>query len=120
MSAVWPASLPLSPAMASYGESLMLNTVRTPGDNGPAASRYRGRMASVLSYEQVLRDDQVETLRAFMEDTLLGVRRFTYRHPRTGATVEARMVADRSGSYSTLTPICPGLWKASLQLEILP
>lgn len=114
----WPSSLPLSPAMAGYTESLRINVIGTPGDNGPAKFRRRGASTTPISYEQVLNGGQVEVLRDFVVNTLMGVRRFNLTHPRTGAQVEARIVP--AGEFYKLSAMGGDLWHVAMNLEILP
>jgi hypothetical protein len=67
-----------------------------------------------------MRTSQVEALRVFVEDTIKGTARFGFPHPRTGAIVEARLVATDNGEMYTVSYITNDVWSTSMQMEILP
>ena len=119
MPIVWPVSLPVAPLVQGYGEALPNNTIRTGMDVGPA--KVRRRAAAVpftMSASFICTDAQVETLWAFVRDTLLGGSlRFEWTHPRTGQTIECRFTGDKE-----LLKVDPsGLrWLVSFNLEVLP
>ena len=63
---------------------------------------------------------QTQTLETFVKDTLGGISRFGFTHPRLNTTVEARIVPESEGQLYSFTYLAPGYWTVSLQLEILP
>jgi hypothetical protein len=63
---------------------------------------------------------QTTTLENFVNNTLLGVKRFNFTHPRLGTTVECRLVPQGDGQFFTLQYRAPGYWQTNLQFEILP
>jgi hypothetical protein len=68
----------------------------------------------------ILTTAQTTTLETFIKDTLLGVKRFSFLHPRTAATVEARIIPSGDGEFFKLQYLAPGYWNTSLKFEILP
>jgi hypothetical protein len=89
-------------------------------DSGPAKQRRRGKRPDVLSVEFNMNTDQVNTLRNFIDNTIQGVIRFGFPHPRTEQVVEVRIVPQGEGELFGLTYILPNYWRVTLQLEVLP
>lgn len=115
----WPASLPQVP-QKGYSEDIGLNVLRTPMDSGPAKMRRRAKKPDTLNVSFLLTTTQAESLKSFVLDTLQGVARFGFPHPRTNQTVEARIIPSQDGIYYKLQYAAPGYYSASMQLEILP
>lgn len=115
----WPPGLPQIP-QKGYNEELGVLVVRTPMDMGPAKQRRRGQMPDQLNCSFLMTDTQVATLKTFVEDTIRGVARFYFPHPRTQATVETRIVPQGNGTMYNISYVGPGYYNVSLQLEILP
>lgn len=115
----WPASLPQGP-QKGYTEDINLNVLRTPMDAGPPKLRKRGKKPSTLSLTFLLTSTQVTTLESFILDTIQGVARFGFTHPRTLASIEARIIPQQEGTYYKLQYVAPGYYTANLQFEILP
>lgn len=116
---VWPASLPQMP-LDSYSENIGVLITRSPMDAGPAKMRRVGKRPDQLSVQYNMSTTQVETLRAFVQDSLRGTTRFGYTHPRTGSVVEVRIVPQSDGQMFSTSYILPNYWQISLQLEVLP
>ena len=116
----WPVGLPTKPLMDGYGESAGVLILRSPTDAGPAKMRRRGARPDRLSVRYLLTADQVETLDTFVRGTLKGTARFDYVHPRTGSTVEVRLVPGQDGDLYSLAPASPTHYSVSLALEVLP
>lgn len=114
----WPASLPQSP-QKGFSEDINLNVLRTPMDSGPAKVRRRSKSPAMMSVSFLMSKAQVDTLETFVLDTTQGVARFGFPHPRTGQTVEARIVP-QDRTYYKLQYAAPGYYNVSMQLEILP
>jgi hypothetical protein len=117
----WPTanSFPQSP-QKGFTESVGLNIIRSPMDSGPAKMRRRGTAPNTMDLSFILTTAQTTTLETFIKDTLLGVKRFSFTHPRTAATVEARIVPLGDGEFFKLQYLAPGYWNTSLKFEILP
>ncbi len=116
---VWPTSLPQRP-LNNYSETSGVMIIRTQPDSGPAKQRRRGQRPDTLSVQFDMSTTQVETLRAFVQDTLRGITRFGFTHPRTLQVVEVRIVPQGDGALYNIGYIMPELWQVSLQLEVLP
>lgn len=111
----WPAAF--CPLAGSLQESPPNNTIRTSMDRGPDKVRRR-TTANIrpLAFRVLLTKAQVETLDAFfLDDTFSGADSFTFVHPRTGDTVDARFVSPPSYTHKSA-----GFYEASISLEILP
>lgn len=116
---VWPPSLPRAPRRDGYSEQGGANVLRTPMDAGPAKQRRRSRRPAPVQCVYRLTADQVQTLTGFIDNTLRGVARFGWPHPRTRQVVEARVVPAEQGLY-TIAPVRAGWWDVTLSVEVLP
>ena len=116
----WPPSLPQKPLGAGYGETHGAIVVRTPMDAGPAKLRRRGLRPDLIACTFALDATQVATLQDFIDDSLLGVRRFNITHPRLGTTVEARIVPGADGELVRIDNVARDHYHAALTLEVLP
>jgi len=116
----WPTanSFPQVP-QKGFSESVGLNVIRSSMDSGPAKMRRRGTAPNTMDLSFILTTAQAATLETFIKDTLLGVKRFSFPHPRTGSTVEARIVPQNE-EFFKLQYLAPGYWNTSLKFEILP
>jgi hypothetical protein len=93
----WPAApFPQNP-QRGYRENVGINVVRSSMDAGPA-----------------------KQLQNWIENTIYGVKRFNFLHPRTKATVECRLVPQGENEFFTIEYIAPDYYTAQLRLEILP
>lgn len=116
---VWPPGLPQKPNQ-QYSETSGVNVLRTQPDAGPAKMRRRSNRVQTMQLSFDMTTAQVGTLEAFVEDTLRGTARFGFVHPRTGATVEARVVPDSDGKFFDINYYVEGYWKVAITFEILP
>lgn len=116
---IWPSTLPQSP-QKGFTESIGALILRTPMDAGPAKQRYRGKRSNTMQVSFIMTTAQVSTLSSWITDTIKGVARFGFTHPRTQAIVETRIVPQGDGALFNSAYIAPGYWNISLQLEILP
>lgn len=114
----WPSTLPQAP-QKGYTETGGVLILRTSPDAGPAKLRRRGNSPQGLNVTFLMDSSQVNTFEAFVKDTLLGVKRFNFPHPRLGSPVEVRIVPQGSGDLYNLTYMAPGYWTISMQLEVL-
>lgn len=115
----WPPTLPQYPEKG-YQESIGALILRTPMDAGPAKQRFRARRPDTLSVQYLLTTTQVATLRTFFVETIDGVLRFNYTHPRTSTSVEVRVIPQGSGELFQLQYVAPGYYRVNFQLEVLP
>lgn len=114
----WPLTLPQAP-QKGFTESLGMNIIRSQTDMGPAKQRRRGVSPNTMEVNFILTSEQTATLETFTQDTLAGVKRFSFIHPRTNQSVEVRIVA-QSGDLYKLQYLAPGYYNASMTFEILP
>lgn len=116
----WSAqALPQVP-QKGFSESIGVNIIRSATDSGPAKMRRRGTGVSTMDLSFILTTAQCTTLENFIKNTLLGTKRFSFPHPRTGTTVEVRIVPSGEGEFFKLQYLAPGYWNTSLKFEILP
>lgn len=116
---IWPVTLPQTPN-TNYSETSGVLILRSPMDAGPAKMRRRGSRTDTMLVTFEMSTAQVETLRAFVHDTLKGTARFGFTHPRTHEIVEVRIVPQQDGNLFSIGYILPDYWTISMQLEILP
>lgn len=116
-------------AQKGFQESVGINVLRSATDSGPAKQRRRGARLSVMDLSFIMTTAQTEILEAFINDTLEGVKRFTFPHPRlytevggvqVPKTIEVRIVVQGDGEFYKLQYLAPGFWQTSLKFEILP
>jgi hypothetical protein len=117
----WPTSnsFPQSP-QKGFTESIAISVLRSPMDMGPAKQRRRGKRPSMLGVNFILTSAQVSTLETFVKDTIKGIYRFNFTHPRTSSSVEVRIVPQGDGEFYKLTYLAPGFYQTDLTLEVLP
>lgn len=116
----WPPTLPQTPTVAGYGETLGVHMLRTPVDAGPPKQRKIGNRSDQLTLGFQLTTAQVATLTTFAKTTVAGVKRFNFTHPRTGAAIECRLVPSQEGELFALHYLGPNLWQATVTFEVLP
>jgi hypothetical protein len=115
----WPTTLPQVP-QRGYTEVLGTNILRTNMDAGPAKMRFRGKRPDMLSVQFLMTTAQVSTLENFVQNTIFGVRRFNFTHPRKASSVEVRIVPQQDGALFNISYTAPGYYTVSLQFEVLP
>ncbi len=115
----WPGSLPVLPT-TNYSEDSGVLILRTPVDAGPAKQRRRGKRPSNLNVTYEMTNTQVSTFETFVNDTLLGISRFTITHPRKLTTVDVRIVPQNDGKLYDCNYVLQNVWQVSFQLEVLP
>lgn len=116
---VWPPALPQVP-QRGFSESVGANIIRTPTDQGPAKQRRRSLRPSIMGVSFLMTTAQVAILQDFLYDTLQCVKAFDFTHPRTGYTVNTRVVPGQDGELFKSTYAAPGYWTITLNFEILP
>lgn len=115
----WPASLPQVP-QRGFTESVGVNILRTPTDQGPAKMRRRSLRPSTMGVSFLMTTAQVQTLTNFCLNSIQGTARFDFRHPRTQQLVEVRIVPAQDGELFKSSYAAPGYWTITLNFEILP
>lgn len=117
--AIWPTSLPAYPTV-NFSEDSGNIIIRTPMELGISKQRRRGKRPDVLAVTYEMTTAQVNTFSIFVHDTLLGVLRFSTKHPRTQADIEVRMVPQQDGKLYDVSMLQVGLFNVSFQLEVMP
>lgn len=117
MTIFWPYDLPDAPLLGAV-ESVPDLTLRSPTSRGPAkVRRVQTDGPSPFQFDLNLTADQVESLRTFYVTTTAGGSvSFAHRHPRT-RTLETTFRFVAKPQWVLLTP---SLYRASVQLELLP
>lgn len=116
----WPAGLPQAPLFASMSDDFGFNIVTTNMEAGVAKIRKRGQRSSKMQMTFSMTTAQVATLKTFVETTISGLSRFYFTHPRTGSTIEARLVPSGDGVLYQIAQTAPGYWNVSMTMENLP
>lgn len=114
----WPGSAPIP--QKGFSESMGANILRTPMDSGPAKVRYRGKKPSILNVSFLMSTAEIAVLETFLYTTTKGTTRFGFPHPRTGATIEVRVVPQSADALYSLSYVAPGYYTVTMQLEVLP
>lgn len=117
---VWPSGLPQYVERDSYSETGGVSVLRTPMDSGPAKVRRRAKFPSQLEMSVDMTSAQVAIFKTFVEDTIQGVMRFNFPHPRTGNLAEVRIVAEEGGRMYNLRSKGHDRWAVQFKLEVLP
>ena len=116
----WPVTLPTSADSANLSESYGVLILSTPMDAGPAKRRRRGVKPRVLNVSFVMTNTQIATLETFINDTIKGTARFDFTHPRTGSTIEVRIIPNGDGELFSIGYFSHDLYTVSLSLEQMP
>lgn len=116
---IWPLSLPQR-VQRGFSESIGANIIRTPVDQGPAKLRRRSLRPAQLGVTFLMTTAQVATLEIFCLNTLQGTARFDFKHPRTAAVVEVRIVPAQDSELFKVTYTAPDYWTIAMNLEIIP
>lgn len=115
---VWPATLP-QVVQKGYSEKGGVLVLKTPQDSGPAKMRKIGNKPQVLSVSFLMTGAQVAALEIFVKNTVQGVTRFGFPHPRLGTVTEVRLIPQGEGDYYTIAYAAPDFYNVSLELEVL-
>ena len=116
----WPASLPQKPLRDGFSEVGGVNVIRTPMDKGPARTRRLSRLVKPIQVTFLMTKAQIVTLEDFVENTLFGVRRFNFTHPRKLTAVEVRILPKEGGESYSMSRISTDFWQVSMTFEVLP
>ena len=117
----WPTAgnFPQSP-QKGFTESIGMNIIRSPMDSGPAKMRKRSNTPNTMNLSFILTTAQVTTLETWIKNTIKGVARFGFTHPRTQTVIEARIVPTSDSELFQLKYLAPGYWETSFKFEVLP
>lgn len=116
----WPATLPQVPLFSQMSDDFGFNILSTQMDSGIAKMRKRGRRSSKMSMTFQMTTTQVGYLRTFVENTINGISRFYWEHPRTGSTMEVRLYPGSNGELYSITQVSSDRWNVSLTMEEVP
>ena len=125
--AIWPLTLPQTPLISGYSESMPSNLIRSETDTGPAKVRRRGNAKPVtVQASYILNTVQMELLDTFVYETIGGgAVCFDWPRPRfksgDGRYVRARIVPSSNGLYDrSVVDSTTDFWNVTLSLEIFP
>lgn len=116
----WPLSLPTTPLVDGYSESIGPRVMSTSMGQGPSKIRAMGTPTDPVTVQMCLTEAQVQTLDSFITTSLKGVKRFGLTHPRKETIMEFRFVPDSDGRLLRLSKFGLGLWLVSFTLEVMP
>lgn len=116
----WPTTLPQVP-QKGFQETVGINILRSQTDAGPAKQRRRASRPNEMTLSFIMTTAECDILETFVKDTIKGVSRFTFPHPRKlGTNIDARIIPGSTGEFFTLQYLAPGFWTTSLKLEVMP
>lgn len=127
---MWPARLPDRPLKSDYSRGLANNTTRTDMEYGPAKTRRRtsampGQLnATYALQEKAVFEDLPEPVdqKALFERFYLEVAgdlSFWLPNPEKQTEyILVRIIPQSEQSGLSITPFAPGVWKATLSLEV--
>ena len=120
MAIPWPTTLPQVP-QKGFQETVGINILRSQTDAGPAKQRRRASRPNEMTLSFIMTTAECDILETFVKDTIKGVSRFTFPHPRKlGTNIDARIIPGSTGEFFTLQYLAPGFWTTSLKLEVMP
>ena len=117
----WPTAngFPQVP-QKGFSESVGINIIRSQTDAGPAKQRVRSRRPNTMQLSFIMTTQETETLENFVKNTIQGVKRFNFPHPRLYTNIEVRIVPQQDGEFYRLQYLAPGYWQTQINFEILP
>src|SRR4051794_29327434 len=118
MAEAWPATLPQVVLVEGFSQTIGDGRLRMNPDAGPALVRRRSTaMPKAMPCNIDVDNEQWDDLLTFGETTLISwTLPFTFPDPGGGADLLVRF-ADNLPSRAE---VVPGVWRVSLDLEILP
>jgi hypothetical protein len=120
MAIPWPSNLPQVP-QKGFTESAGINIIRSQTDAGPAKQRRRASRPNEMNLSFIMTTAQTQTLEDFIKNTISGVARFQFPHPRLlGTIIDVRIMPQSGGEFFNMQYLAPGYWSTSLRLEIMP
>ena len=125
--AIWPLTLPQSPLISGYSESMPSTLLRSETETGPAKVRRRGNAKPVtVQATYIMSTEQMELFDTFVYKTVGGgAVCFDWPRPRfksgDGRYVRARIVPSSNGLYDrSVVDSTTDFWNVTLSLEIFP
>lgn len=116
---IWPKKLPQVPSKG-FSQEVISNILKTPDSSGVSDMYYKGTKPSTLTLSFVLTGYQVSILEVFIKNTVKGVLRFRFPHPRKqGTFIKCRFVPQEGGTILQLQYQTADYWLASINLEIV-
>lgn len=116
---IWPKKLPQVPTKG-FTEEVVNNILKTPDSDGVADMYYKGTRPNTLNLSFVLTGYEVSILETFIKNTVKGVKRFRFPHPRLiGTFIKCRFVPQEGGIILQLQYQTGDYWMASVTLEIV-
>lgn len=115
----WPTDLPQTP-LKGFTETGGVLLSRTPTEKGLPKMRRIGQIPKVINMTFLMTSDQVQILENFIYNTIKGIFRFNFLHPRTGVNEDVRILPTGEGQLFTLTYLAPGYYNVDMQMEVLP
>lgn len=125
--AIWPLTLPQTPLISGYSETMPSTLLRSETETGPAKVRRRGNAKPVtVQASYILNTEQMELLDTFVYEIIGGgAVCFDWPRPRfksgDGGYVRARLIPASDGLYSrSVVDSTTDFWNVTLSLEIFP
>jgi len=113
----WPNTLPQSPLLDGFRETVPDITIRSTMDQGPAKVRLRTTAAvRTMALTYLMSKDQIAALETFYLATVQGgALSFTFTHPRSNTVMNCRFT--RPPEY---VPTNGNFFRVAIELEVLP
>lgn len=118
-SVTWPSTLPQKPNTDFNGD-FGVRVASSPMDKGAPKRRYLGKRLNMQNCTFNMSITQVNTLKSFIADTLLGTKRFGFPDPLTNTMLEVRIVPQEDGKFFTFSYITNNYLSVTLAFEVLP
>lgn len=115
----WPAGLPQN-VRRDFSETSGVLILSSSMDKGPAKMRRRGEKPTTMRVGFYMTTAQIATLETFIKTTLAGTKRFSFTHPRTGSSVEVRIVPTQDGEMYQSQFFAPGEYTVDMTFEVMP
>lgn len=115
----WPSSLPV-PLVEGVSYTSQDNVIRTQMAAGVAKTRRRfTAVPEDVTFQLLLDRAKLQTLLDFVSVTLKDVLPFDWREFRKPVADQGTLVTYRFKSRPSMVPIHGGLWRVSIELELL-
>lgn len=117
----WPASLPQSLNIGATRKAED-GKLRSQPDTGPAKTRQRFTAVAVAySGDMLLYGDQMQTFKAFHNDTLaMGALRFDWTDPIDDSAAKVKIKSYEATVVGGSETPADRVWRLSLEVEVLP
>ena len=125
--AIWPLTLPQSPLVSGYTETMPSNLLRSETETGPVKVRRRGGAKPIVAQATyVLSSEQTDLLDTFVYGSIGGgAMCFDWPRPKFKKSevsyVRARLVPTADGMYAKYAVDGSNdFWKVTLTIEMFP